>query len=357
MKVPNFLEWINHRIEIEEAARHAYARDIAAPADPKQGDIVITNAKGFMKTLITPARGKLKNGGKSTIGKQGVSKATIAGFKDGNPVVRSTSFDARPKMIDVEDLLDVTPAFDDGGGMLSQLDTRQGVFIYNPQRSKNYTSQADVKTMWEKWWQQVARPQNDAESQQVANIQGNVFGNTDAVKQGQRDLGDSERKRNAEEIVYVIRSFKEGKPTGGLTYANLLQIMKGMVEDPYEVKWLRRNGFGDIPDTLHDIQMSASVAGEESGPPAQNTAQLPEPEMSQGGLDDLFNNPQPEAGTIATDPNALKARGQAVGGHQPAAGQDDEDEFWQRIRNQQVQRAWYDPWKRHGDKKIYAYYD
>ena len=352
----NFLEWVANR-QIEEAARHAYARDEVAPADPKQGDIVITNAKGFMKTLIVKSSGALINKGKSNIGRQGVSTASVAGLKDGKPVVQSTSYDSKgPWVVPIEQLLDVTPAFDDGNVLLSQLDTRQGVFVWNKPRSKNYNTQQDVKDMWTMWWQQVARPQaaeTGGDNLETQAIRGKVFGDTEGIKQNQRNLGDSQRKQNASEVVALINGFKSGKAIGGVTYQTLMNIMKGMVEDPYDVKWLRKNGFEDIVDTLHDSGLSSVVAGEENGPP--NVGNLEDPgQPQQSDFEKMFNAPQQQQpGTISTDPAALQARGQATGGHQQP-----QPDLMDLIKQQQQQlRAWHDPWKYHQDSKVYNYYD
>lgn len=351
----SFLEWIVQRADLEEAAKHAYQRGTISPADPKQGDIIITNAKGFMNTLITKARGKIKNGGKSSLGRQGVSKSSIVGMdRNGMPVASFLSFDRGAKAIDPKHLLDVTHAFDDGNKLVKELETRQGVFVYNPPRSKKYTSHADVQSMWERWWQQTARPQaaEGEEDLQTTNIRSQIFGDDQFAKDQQNQMATSHKHKQASEVIEMIQGLLAGKPVSGMGYDQVLQIMKGMVEDPQEVQWLRRNGYDKIVDTLHDTGLSGQVAGEEKGPllPAQPDEQ---PEPQQSDFEKMFNTPQP-GGSPAVNPAVAQAAGQHSGQHQP------EDKLGQWLKN-----ASYDPsitsptrhWKRHNDTKTYAYFD
>jgi hypothetical protein len=357
----NFLEWIVQREELKEAAKHAYQRGTVSPADPRQGDIVITNAKSFMSTLITKARGKLKNDGKSSLGRQGVSKSSIVGMdRNGMPVVQSTSFERGAKTIDPKHLLDVTHAFDDGNTLVKELETRQGVFVYNHPRSKKYTSHTEVQAMWERWWEQTARPQaaETGEDLQTTAVRSQLFGDDQYAKDQQNQMATEHKHKQAREVLEMIKGLMSGKAVGGMGYDQVLQLMKNMVSEPEDVQWLRRNDYGDIVDILHDTGLSAQIAGEENGPPVHDLNPQ-DSSQQQGDFDKLFNQPQP-GGSPAVDPAVSQAAGQHTGQHQQQPASDD-DEFWQRMRQQ---NACYDPsitsktrhWKRHNDTKTYAYF-
>lgn len=342
----NFLEWaVQH--EIEESAKHAYGRDVVSMSDPKQGDLIITNAQQFMNSLITRKTGLVKKGGgQAQIGDKGSSKWTVVGLKDGQPVIRSVSYSkgGGPKLVGSEDLLDVTPAFDDGGGKFSQLDVRQSVFVYNNPR---YKSHANVKNMWQSWWSQAAQPQADLS---MTRVGAELDPSGESAKRQQNQKADQERERKAQEVLTMIQGFKEGRQVGGITYESLLDEMKSMAEDARNVQWLRSHGYGDIIDTLHDV--GEPVAGEEVGSQPPQTP-------PEADWDKMFNQPQ-QAGNPAVDPAVASAAGQYTGQHQPPQPANDDDEFWNRMR----QNASYDPsimshtrhWKRHNDIKRYDYF-
>lgn len=336
----NFLEWIIERDELEEAYATSQ-RTGHPPANPQQGDIVISNASGFIDSLITRKTGQLKNDGKSRLSSGSVSKATVGGFsRNGHPVIRWTSFDTPDRAVNPQELLDVTPAFDNGGDLLDpeKLKTRQGVFVWNKPRKQG--SHKRVEELWTKWWQQAARPQaaETPDEKQAQAVKAHVFDDKEGLKQDQRKLGDEHKHQQAQEVTQMIQGLLSGNPVG-VSYNDLLQIMKGMVEDPYEVQWLRKNGYDNIIDTLHDTGLSGNVAGEEHG---RTTAQLEPVNPERTSWDKFYNDPT----QITTNPTIA-----------PQSTPED------RMRDL-LKTASYDPsimshtrhWKRHNDIKRYDYY-
>ncbi len=341
----NFLEWTAEREELLEEGRRQRQASYSVDANPNIGDVIISNPVAFFKKVMYVPAGKgaelksprLKD---ATINPKDFSSFNIQNI-DGRTIhsVRRTTGTyaskgkGADKLFGLERLRDVTDSFPKDGARYF-VDLGRGKTIEQLYATyQNLTRHSIITSPEAKQNARIGAFIGDQPSpyrsddrtvgqQSVANT---------LIKGAETHVEDNRHQR-AKLITRQIQGLQAGRPVDRMSYSDVLQSMKNMVKDAEDVQWLRKNGYSDIVDTLHDTGLSQDVAGETMGrvaPPESN-------------WDKFMNQPQQRVTNPAIAPQSTPDERMA----------------------QLLKTAAYDPsimshtrhWKRHNDIKRYDYF-